>query len=334
LLIWQPGKEPQLLVENDPRSGRPERWLGSKDQPPQANGRQLSTDGIDTLGMWHLYSAVGPQGRWSIAGTRDAHIVLLDESGKTARRFESDHLPAQLDPGQQIAPVFLSSNDPDHLFAYAPQGRSVFLMHLRLGSQQDRQKAAEAQAEASAVLNLIRQTVGNRKGYKQFGKKDFMESFAQKIASVPAPEREALLARMRKLPGELRAKRKRDSRWFAKQVNDVRTALLIQNAPLADRAASLATKQQVDLPAMVHHAAISDDMQFAYLGLWDETVRCYNLRTGEEIWSTPVVGGCKVDVVGEHVYAGGSRGDVYRLQAATGALVWQTNISGATNQLD
>ena len=53
-----------------------------------------------------------------------------------------------------------------------------------------------------------------------------------------------------------------------------------------------------------------------------------------------MIGGCRIAVVTDAsgavsaLYAGGSRGDVYRLDPQTGSIIWHVNITEATNALD
>ena len=302
--------------------------------PTLANGSPLPIGDILNLDMWHLYSAVGPQGAWSISATREAKFNLHDETGRTARTFLPDHLPKELDSGKMIAPVFQAGSTPDRLFGFAPEGEEMFLFNLQMGTLAERDAAAQAQGEMEAVMRRVKGIANDRRSYKSYGNKDVLARMKQDLAAVPAKELQAFIDRCSKLPGELRAKRKRDSRWFGKQVEAIRVAMLDQVKPAADRAASLSIETTVSLPAMIHHAIADQRLQKAYVGLWDNTIRCYDLQSGSELWSTNVIGGCKLALGGGALYAGGSRGDVYRIDLNNGSVVWRTNITAATNKLD
>ena len=64
-------------------------------------------------------------------------------------------------------------------------------------------------------------------------------------------------------------------------------------------------------------------MSTLYAGLWDGTVRAYDVESGSQKWQADLQGGgCQLDLFGSVLYAGGSRGDLWRLDAVSGVLAW------------
>ena len=104
----------------------------------RANGERTAGERprADLTPFWHLYSAVGPNGDWSIASTREAKFSLLDDSGNILRTWEPRHLPRELNAGKMIPPRFLAGADAERMVAFAPQSRALFRFRIVIGSAQ------------------------------------------------------------------------------------------------------------------------------------------------------------------------------------------------------
>jgi len=333
--LWTPGKEMEVKEEID---GRTMTWKG-KGEPQRANGRPLLNAERLNLDMWHLYSCVGPDGRWAITATRDAKFNLHDEQGRILRQFQPVDLPKALDPGQMIPIEFATGRTGNGLVLFASQSRKLFRYTVHIGSAAERQRAEQLREENQRVMRTIEAELRNTKNYGNYGKKEYLAAFEAKIAPVPNDLRKELINRMAKIPGERRAKRKRDYRFFQELVGRIRLRLIEQDRPAMDAAVGLKLENEVTLPVLICDAEVSADLRTAYVGCWDGTVRAIDLQTGEEMWQAPVVGGSQIALARDPggrvlaVYAGGSRGDVSRLDPKTGEVLWTRNITRATNAL-
>lgn len=337
--VWQPGKAPEVVVQNRTRPDRTQTWKGADEAVPNHNGRPVTPPELTPLAFWHLYSAIGPRGQWAIAGTREAKFTLYDQAGTPLRTWEPRHLPGALSPGKMIPPYIQSGNAADRMVAFAPQSRRLFVFEIRIGSQADRDAAAEAQATNRRLMRRITDELRNTRNYGNYGNRDYLDAFGRDIAEVPDDFRRELIERMNRVPAERRAGRKRDYRFFQSLVDRIDRVLFQEDQALLDRAVGLSTQREIELDAMVHNGEADPNLNTIYVGCWDQTVRAIDLASGDERWRTPVVGGCQISLATDAngrvtaVYAGGSRGDVYRLDPSSGAVVWQRNITAATNQL-
>ena len=209
-VLWAPGKEPQIILDDPHQPGRTVTWKCAKDATPTVGGRAVSVPEMTTIPFWHLYSAVGPQGQWSIASTRDAKFSPFDDKGVLLRTWEPRHLPRELDPGSMIPPSFIAANDPDRVLAFAPQSRALFMFRIAIGSQQVRDRARQAELANLDAMNRIRGELRNTKNYGNYSKNDYLDAFIADIGAVPAELRQELRERMARVPQERRAGRKRD----------------------------------------------------------------------------------------------------------------------------
>lgn len=338
--VWAPGKAPELPVRDDPNDGRDRSWSGADDAVPTVDGAPVDPGDLVRMPFWHLYSAVGPGGAWTIAGTRDAAFSLFDEEGVLLRTWEPRQLPSALDPGDMIPPTILAGDRPDRLIAFAAQSRSAFLFELRVGSVEERRAARAAERENQRLITDIKRELTDRSNYGEYDKQAFLDAFGQRIAAVPDELRRELLDRMQRIPAERRAGRKRDYRFFEAIVERIEQRLFEDDRQLLDRAVGLRQERELELPDMIHDARADQAFATLYAGLWDGTVRAYDLATGEQRWSTSVIGGCRIALVRdaqggvEALYAGGTRGDLYRLDPVSGAVLWHRNVTAATNALE
>lgn len=333
--LWAPGKEMEFreVIE-----GKTMKWKG-KGEPARMNGSPLLPANRLNLNMWHLYSCVGPQGSWAISGTRDAMFNLHDENGNILRLFRPVDLPKALDPGQMIPIRFATGTRGNGLVLFAPQSRRLFRYSVHIGSPAERKRAAMLRDENSRIIRTIESELKNTKNYGNYGKKEYLAAFEQKIEPVPSDLRKELVDKMGRVPSERRAKRKRDYRWFQELVGRIRLRLIEEDRSAMDAAVGLKLEQDISLPALICDAEISPDLRTAYVGCWDGTVRAIDLQSGAEKWSTEVIGGSQIALARSAsgqvlaVYAGGSRGDVSRLDPATGERKWTRNVTRATNSL-
>jgi hypothetical protein len=335
--LWSPGRAPEHTVTDPATDKRPHTWKGAEDAVPldAATGKDIAVPAITDLGMWHLYSAVGPEGRWSAAGTRDALFVIFDERGTPLRRFEPRQLPPELDPGAMIPPVLLPSRDPARILLYAPQATVAFVSTLVLGSAEQRRKADELGAENRALLARIRAVIEDRKQHGRFADQAWMAEFNREITAVPAELREALTSQMGRLQNEAKAGRKRGPEWFNTIIERIERRLWEDDAAALDAAVALKVVRRLELPAMISDLRSDADLATVYVGLWDGTVRAITTADGTERWRASVPGGSRLATVADAagkiiaLYAGGSRGAVTRLDPATGAVQWTVQ-TGAT----
>lgn len=329
-VVWQPGKPPQQEVTDPQTDNRPQTWAGDKDDVPvdTATGKPVAVPELLDLGMWHLSSAVGPAGAWSVTGTREAAFALLDDQGNLLRRFEARDLPGELAPGQMIPPTLLPSRDPAKVLVFAPQARAAFVFRITVGSAEERATARQLVQENRALVDTIRTVLGDRKQYARFDDTEWMRGFARDLAAVPADLRGELLAQMGRVSAEGKAGRKRGPEWFTAIVQRIDARLHAEDAPALAAAVGLEQIRRIDLPAMISDVRADGRLDTLYAGLWDGTVRSIATADGRQHWSAPVAGGARLAVVADPagavtgLYAGGSRGDVTRIDPASGAVLW------------
>lgn len=335
-LIWAAGRAPEWTVADPKTDNRERTWKGGDDDvPADASGKPVQLPAALDLGFWHLYSAVGPGGAWSVAGTRDAMFALFDEGGNLLRRFEPRDLPSELDPGMMIPPVLLPSRDPQLVLLYAPQSRAAFLTRLQVGSPQQRAEALRLDGENRALMARIRETINDRKLHGEFSKPEWREAFARDIVAVPDDLRTELVAQMGRLEGERKAGRKRGPEWFATIIERIDRRLYEQDAAALSASVGLRIERRFDLPALISDIRADGRLGTIYVGLWDGTVRAIATADGRELWQAQVVGGSRLATVSDAggsitaLYAGGSRGDVSRIDPASGKVLWSVQAGTA-----
>jgi outer membrane protein assembly factor BamB len=337
-LVWTPGKPPQQVVTDPKTDNRPRTWTGGEDDVPvdTATGKPVVVPPLLDLAMWHLYSAVGPGGAWSVAGTRDAMFALLDDKGTLLRRFEPRDLPPELDPGQQIPPTLLPSRDPEKILVFAPQAKAAFLFRIKVGSPEARRRARELDDGNRALMARIREVIGERNQYRRFGDKAWMDGFAGELAAVPADLRGELLAQMGRVDSEGRAGRKRGPDWFTTIIERIDRRLYDEDAQAMSVAVGLEQVRRIDLPAMISDIRADARLDTIYAGLWDGTVRAIATADGATRWTAAVEGGSRLATVTDAggtvtaLYAGGSRGRVARIDPATGKILWTVATGAVT----
>ncbi|MFM2092631.1 MAG: PQQ-like domain, partial [Planctomycetota bacterium] len=328
--IWEPGRAPQQVVADAKTDNIQRTWTGAEDAVPldAATGKAVAVPPLLDLGMWHLYSAVGPGGAWSVAGTRDAMFALLDDKGELLRRFEPRDLPPELDPGQMIPPVLLPSRDPEKILVFAPQSRAAFLFRIVVGTPAQRAEARRLADGNREVMDRIRAVIDDRKQHGRFDDKAWMDGFARDLSAVPADLRDALLGQMRRVSSEGKAGRKRGPEWFTDIIARIDRRLYEEDAAALTAAVGLQQVRRIDLPAMISDIRADARLDTVFVGLWDGTVRAIATADGRERWQAPVTGGTRLATVADAagaitaLYAGGSRGDVARIDPATGKVLW------------
>ena len=334
--VWSIGAEP---VFKEHTRGKNMTWKGAKGTPPKGANPGEPLD----LSMWHLYSAVGPKGKWTITGTREAKFALLDDQGRVLRIFEAKHLPPELSAGHMIPPTYLACSDEERILSFAPENGSFFRFKIHVGSSTDLATARKLQQDAVDVMRKIKAAVNDRKNYNKGafgGSKGWVEKFLVGLPGVPADLKSELGAQMNKIPGELRARRKRDSRFFEKVVAKIQRHFDRSLEGTLDRAVGMNIDRRVDTESRISDARTNGDLSKVYAGFWDQSVRAFDMNTGEELWAAPVVGGCQIaTVLGDDgevsaLYAGGSRGDLYRIDPENGKVLWRINITDASNNLN
>ena len=96
---------------------------------------------------------------------------------------------------------------------------------------------------------------------------------------------------------ERRAKRRRDFRWFQPIVGRIELRLFNDDQQLLDAAVALQPLQRITVPDLICDVAVDADLSTAYVGLFDQTVRAYDLASTEENWHVDVIGGAQLDLV-------------------------------------
>jgi hypothetical protein len=233
-----------------------------------------------------------------------------------------------------LSPVIRTGTDPRSLFIFTPQGRKLFLFDLKIGMNPERQQAQEAESKVKETMALVNKYAGDKKGYRSFDKPEVIAKMRAELAHVPKVALDKFIKRAQRAPKDIRAQRKVSSRSFANEVAGIREALVKGLKASSDLAATLSIKHEISMPAMIHDTIADDALSRVYVGLWDQTIRCYDIASGKELWSTPVIGGNKLSLSGKNLYAGGTRGDVYQINTNDGRIKWHKNITAATNKLD
>lgn len=328
--VWAFNKE---LEYHEQVNGRWYRWVGKPDDAPQQLvGQRLAVP------FWHLYSTVGSMGQWCILGTRDSSFALLGPDGKLLRSWSSQQLPPSLNPGAQIPASYVSGSDPAKMLAFASQSPSIILFDLHIGTPQQLAAAGERETQDRATMDRITSELRDRKRYREYGNAEYLKAFGDEL-SIPADLKRELLDRMKQIPSESRAGRKRDYRFFQPIVDRIKARQLRDSKATLDAAAGVQPIREVDAGAMVCDAEADGPLRTVVAGCWDQSVKAFDLATGKLRWNTPVIGGCQIALVNnpdgtiEAIYAGGSRGDLYRLNPATGQILWHRNITTETNKL-
>ncbi len=332
--VWAPGRAPQQTVTDPATDRQPHTWKGDDDEIPTdaATGKPVVLPAVLDLGMWHLYSAVGPGGAWSAAGTRDAMFALFDDKGGLLRRFEPRDLPPELDPGSMIPPTLLPSRDAEKALLFAPQSRAAFLVRIVIGSPAIRAKATELADGNTTLMARIRDVINDRKAHASFADKAWMDGFGREIAAVPGDLRGELVAQMGRLEGERRAGRKRGPEWFKPIIERIDRRLYEEDKAALDAAVALRIERRFELPAMISDLKCDARLETLYVGLWDGTVRAVRAADGTELWRAPVIGGSRLAAVSDAggavtaLYAGGSRGSLARIDPVTGKVQWTVQL--------
>ncbi|MCX7935005.1 MAG: hypothetical protein N3A66_07075, partial [Planctomycetota bacterium] len=189
---------------------------------------------------------------------------------------------ADLAAENDLMPVlFLTGAPADRLVLTKPETCSLYLMDLRLGTPEERAAAAAAQEKNRQIVAAVEAEWRNEKKYGQWDDKYVAEFVADLEVSEPA---KALIAnKMKAMSAERRAGRKRNYSWLQPTLESFKSALFEEKRPLIEKAAALQVRRHIPLPAMVCDAKVDSALQTAYVGLWDETVRAYDLRAARSV---------------------------------------------------
>ncbi|TVR08429.1 MAG: hypothetical protein EA401_13945, partial [Planctomycetota bacterium] len=337
-LLWRAGDDIEYQQEIN---GNWRSWSAADEHElPYVNGRPIDDPPLLRVPFWHLYSTVGPDGEWAIAGAREPRISLFDDEGKILRSWDERGLPDALQAGDEIPVHVVPSRDPRRILTFAPQRQSFIVYDLIIGDAATRRQARELSEKYDQLIRTIREEVRNRRNYRNYGDQDYLDAFAERISDVPEDLRDNLISRMSRVPAERRAGRRRDHRFFSSQIEDIEERLFQIGTPVFDAAAGMEEVTRLNVDALICDAAVDERLRVVYASLWDGTVRALDVASGEELWRTEIIGGARMDIVlddngqVEALYAGGSRGDLYRLNPDDGSIIWHRNITAETNRFD
>lgn len=275
---------------------------------------------------WELYGAVGPEGAWALRCGRGSSLSIRDEKGAPLRVVRAEQLPADIAVGRGlIPPLMLTGAAKDRLVMAKPETRTLYVMALTLGNAAQRLAAQQKTQANEAAVDAMEKELRDREGPKRWSDEKTVDAFLAKMPGPPTAK-DLIAFKMKRFDSERRAGRSRDFRYVQDEFETWKRALAEEALPLIEQACRLAPVREIALPGLLHHAVVDPAFQRVFVGLWDGTVRAYDLASGKELWSRPVVGGCRLALVGDALYAGGARGDVYRFAAATGAPGFVVNV--------
>lgn len=340
--IWQAGRDgPVYFAQNAEGNVGDFKPAGEEEVPrlaaTGASAFDVEKDPILSIPFWHLYSYVGPEGAWSILATRSPDFVLLDAKGDELRAFEAKDMPRELNPGREIPPRVLTSRDPKTILMFAAERERAFVYNIHIGTPAQIELAKERTARRQRIADQLRRGwSAGRREYQSWDSKERRDAILDPIG-LPDDLRAMADNIMSRMPAEHRAGRRRDFGWMRNTYNDILNALYHQDLEIMDAASNLVLRNTIDLPAMICEGEANESMTVFYVGLWDGTVRAYETATGKELWSTRVVGGSQIALEKDEggrttaVYAGGSRGDLFKLNPEDGSVIWHRNITRPTN---
>lgn len=324
------GEKPVLDKQGKPRvgsDGKPQvEWVGEK--PARlVNVVDGSTvwEAPGDAGGWELYAAVGPRGAWTITGQRGSAFSIRDDRGQVVRSLTSAMLPEPLgrDIGLQ-APLFLAGQPGDRVVVARPETSVLYVYRIAFGSPEQRRAAAAAARGIEDAVAAVREEIAagvKRRGWDA----PTLDAFWARI-DAPDAARQLVRARMQRLESEQRAGRPRDARWFDDDVRLFGEMLALDRRPVLDAALDFAPVRSIALPALLHDAVVSPGLDTVFVGLWDGSVRAYDVSSGVERWQVVPGGGAHtlalVAGADPALYAGSTRGLLHRLDPSTGALRW------------
>ena len=276
---------------------------------------------------WELYALVGPAGAWTITSGRGATFALRDEQGAVLRVFTPAQMPEAIAAARGlIPPLYLAGLSPNRLVLAKPETRGIYLMDLRLGTPAQRAAARNARQENEENARKLDTELRNTKNYPLWTP-EYVEAFMAGI-TAPTAAKKLMAERMQRVPAEKRAGRTRKYTWLVGDFETFKQLQFEEDRAIFEAAVTLEQRRAISLPAILCDAKVDPQVRTVYAALWDDTVRAYDLDSGQERWRTPVIGGCQLALTGAVLYAGGSHGDLYRLDAATGAVQWKRNVAG------
>jgi len=94
---------------------------------------------------------------------------------------------------------------------------------------------------------------------------------------------------------------------------------------LFDMATGAMSRGPLTLEA-VSDLVIADEGRRVVFGRWDGTVNALSPK-GEALWSTPIIGGCKLSLRGNQLLCTTSRGQLYCLSAVDGKVLWSADLN-------
>jgi len=312
----------------NPQSDGDEDMMVSAVLVDAASGRPLWKSPHNTYD-WELYAAVGPRGKWTITCARGCRFAIRDDKGAILRIVEPFHLPADVVTGHALlTPIFLTG-EPENLFVLAkPETCSLYVFELSIGTPAERAAALVIEEKNRQALAIVDAEWKDAKKYGQWDDK-YVQEF---VDNLEASERAKTIVadKMKRMAAERRAGRKRNYNWLKPALDDFKKALCEEGRSISEKALSLKVRRHIALPAMLCDAKTDIALKTAYVGLWDGTIRAYDLGSGREMWRALVIGGCQIAVAdpkeASTIYAGGSRGDLYRFDAKTGKQEWMLNL--------
>lgn len=220
---------------------------------------------------------------------------------------------------------------------FAGEGERAFVYNIHIGTTAQRERARDLTARRQRIArDLRRGWTASGRDYRSWDNNETRAAILDPL-ELPAELREMADSIMSRMPAEHRAGRRRDFRWLKSTYDSILNALYFADLPALDAAANLVLRHTIELPAIICEGAADKNMSVFYVGLWDGTVRAYDLASGNERWTTRVVGGSQIALEKDAeenttaIYAGGSRGNLFKLDPADGKIIWHRNITRVTN---
>lgn len=322
------GEKPVLDKKGNPRlgpDGKPqvdEQYTKSALLVDMHTGKPRWSSPVGATGDWDLNAAVGPQGAWTMVASRGNRLALRDADGAVLRVFPPEQLPSDLAGAPSaIPPLMLTGARSDRFLLTRAETTAVCVMDLTLGTPAQRAASVAALGRLDALKSQLGDELRDERRQHAWTTAS-VDAFLTPLA-LPEPAKRLLGDKMKRFAPEAAAGRQRNFAWIDEEYKAALKMAFDVERPVIESACDLHVRRRITLPALLHHAIVTPDLSTLYAGLWDGTVRAYDVESGSQKWQADLQGGgCQLDLFGSVLYAGGSRGDLWRLDAVSGVLAW------------